>query len=134
MLDPKVAKALKRTWPNFCRKIYSGPIQRIDEIVLARDMLAQVVLATTLGPLRRFVLAHPNLLILEARMFCFSPIYKDPSSRLWECGNRASDFQGLWEEGKTCFWFSRLSTARHFHSCPYAVFTPFFFSVVRRNR
>src|SRR3954454_21161499 len=25
------------------------------------------------------------------------------------------DFQGRWEGWKTCFWFSRLSTDRHFH-------------------
>ena len=40
---------------------------------------------------------------------------EQPSAR-WECGNRAfCDFQGRWEERKTCFWFSSLSTARHFH-------------------
>ena len=26
-----------------------------------------------------------------------------------------SDFQGRWEERETSFWFSSLSTARHFH-------------------
>ena len=25
------------------------------------------------------------------------------------------DFQRQWEGWKTCFWFSRLSTGRHFH-------------------
>ena len=35
---------------------------------------------------------------------------------LWECGNRDSDFQGLWETRETCFWFSSFSIARHFHS------------------
>jgi hypothetical protein len=32
---------------------------------------------------------------------------------MWES---RSDFQGWWEGWKTCFWFSRLSTTRHFHS------------------
>ena len=41
----------------------------------------------------------------------------NPSSALWECGNRGvGDFQGRWEEWKTVVWFSTLSTARHFHS------------------
>ena len=31
---------------------------------------------------------------------------------MWES---RSDFQGRWEEWKTCLWFSRLSTGRHFH-------------------
>ena len=29
-----------------------------------------------------------------------------------------SGFQGRWEERETVFWFSSLSTARHFHSHP----------------
>jgi hypothetical protein len=35
------------------------------------------------------------------------------------------DFQGRWEGWKTCFWFSRLSTDRHFHSFPLAGFGSF---------
>ncbi len=31
---------------------------------------------------------------------------------MWES---RSDFQGRWEGWKTCLWFSRLSTDRHFH-------------------
>src|SRR6185503_4394115 len=31
---------------------------------------------------------------------------------MWESRR---DFQGRWEEWKTCCWFSRLSTGRHFH-------------------
>src|SRR5205807_2076579 len=32
---------------------------------------------------------------------------------MWES---RSDFQGRWKGWKTCIWFSRLSTDRHFHS------------------
>src|SRR5260370_39682665 len=34
---------------------------------------------------------------------------------MWES---RSDFQGGWEGWKTCLWFSRLSTDRHFHGFP----------------
>jgi hypothetical protein len=34
---------------------------------------------------------------------------------MWESAVVA-DFQGRWEGWKTCCWFSRLSTVRHFHS------------------
>src|ERR1700693_5535302 len=34
---------------------------------------------------------------------------------MWES---RSDFQGLWEERETRFWFSSLSIARHFHGPP----------------
>jgi hypothetical protein len=34
---------------------------------------------------------------------------------MWES---RSDFQGRWEGWKTCLWFSRLSTDRHFHGFP----------------
>jgi hypothetical protein len=38
---------------------------------------------------------------------------------MWES---RSDFQGQRKGWKTCFWFSRLSTDRHFHSlCAFAV-------------
>src|SRR5882724_9641644 len=39
---------------------------------------------------------------------------KDSSSELWECGNRGAISKGRWEEWKTWFWFSRLSTAPSF--------------------
>src|ERR1022692_1248625 len=34
---------------------------------------------------------------------------------MWES---RSDFRGRWEGWKTCLWFSRLSTDRHFHGFP----------------
>ena len=37
---------------------------------------------------------------------------------MWES---RSDFQGRWEGWKTCLWFSRLSTDRHFHGFPLLV-------------
>ena len=37
---------------------------------------------------------------------------------MWESH---SDFQGRWEGWKTCFWFSRLSTGRHYHGFPLLV-------------
>ena len=46
----------------------------------------------------------------------FSAMGHQEKSGLWECGNRRGDFQGLWATWETWFWFSTLSTARHFHS------------------
>jgi IS1 family transposase len=37
------------------------------------------------------------------------------SPDLWECGNRACDFQARWKSRETCSWFSEFSRAHHFH-------------------
>ena len=54
---------------------------------------------------------------LLSLVFWFSEGTGHGSAR-WECGNRASDFQGQGETRETCFWFSSFSTARHFHGAP----------------
>src|SRR3954467_13371355 len=60
---------------------------------------------TVLGPAARPVLVFP--------------LYIGTSCR--SCGNVGSPlplraFQGRWKEWEACFWLSRLSTGRHFHS------------------
>jgi hypothetical protein len=94
-------------------------------------------LASEFGPLWQFILAHPKLLILNAR--CFAPyIYMSSDHRSGgNVGIAPRDFQERWEGWKTCFRFSGLSTARHFHRLLSAQFdfAPFFsLSEVRRNR
>src|SRR5208282_3496900 len=58
-----------------------------------------VSLASSLGPFRRFNLAHPKLLIPLARLFLPHPIYKE-SSKLGECGNREAISKGSGKGGK----------------------------------
>jgi hypothetical protein len=42
---------------------------------------------------------------------------KDESAR-WKCGNRAAISKGGGKRRETWFWFSSISTARHFHGAP----------------
>jgi hypothetical protein len=64
----------------------------------------QVGLASSLGPFRRFNLAHPKLLIPLARLFLPHPIYKE-SSKLGECGNGEAISKGSGKGGKPDFGF-----------------------------
>jgi hypothetical protein len=72
------------------------------------------------------------------RGFGSGPIYKEQSSKLWECGNRVvlRDFQGLREGWEARGWLSMLSTARHFHSYLFSsvAFPPFFCLLMLRRK
>jgi repressor LexA len=63
---------------------------------------------------------------LQASFFGFLDWIERGNSRAGAVGMRESqsDFQGRGKGWKTCFWFSRLSTDRHFHSlCAFVVWS-----------
>jgi len=76
-----------------------------------------VTVAVGLTRRRTFIAGRMSLeserLRLQASLLVFDWIERGRSraEAKWES---RSDFQGRWKGWKTCFWFSRLSTGRHF--------------------
>ncbi len=90
----------------------------------------KVRLASSLGPFRRFDLAHPKLLILCVRQFC-PHLYIRKSRRSGGNVGIAWRFPRAVGRVETCFWFSRLSTDRHFHGLSGSVGLGSFLLLVR---
>jgi hypothetical protein len=84
--------------------MYTGELSGSSANPLDSPCGAAVGLASSLGPFRRFNLAHPKLLIPLARLFLPHPIYKE-SSKLGECGNREAISKGSGKGGKPDFGF-----------------------------
>ena len=69
--------------------------------------MGYMLLATSPGPLRRFNLAHPKVLILQERLFCFCLSLLNRNSRR-SCGNvgiAAAISKGGGKGGKPAFGF-----------------------------